>query len=244
MSGWVAGAIVVSAAVGAYSANKASKQAAAGAEAQGRAEMSAAQLQYEASQKALQFQKDVYGDIKPYIQESLKGYQELLKRPEAFKETPGYMFRLQEGLKAVGIPQGGRQLSGAQVRRAIQYGQDYATAEYQNALARIAGLGNLAQGAYSVGSQFASAAGQTIMAGGEALAGGQRGMGRASGAAAEARAAGTIGMGRAIGEGLYGYGMYRGYNANQGPASYYGGGQTSGYGGNVTGDMYAPAYGG
>lgn len=213
MSGWVAGAIVVSAAVGAYSSHQASKKAAAAAEAQGRAEMSAAELEYEASQQALQFQKDVYADIKPYVQESLTGYQELLQRPESIKTTPGYMFRLQEGLKSIGIPEGGRQLSGAQIRKAITFSQEYATSEYQNALARIAGLGSLAQGAYSVGSQYAGAAGQAAMAGGAALAGGQRAYGQSAYNAGMARAAGTLGVGRAIGQAAYGYGMYRGYQA-------------------------------
>lgn len=183
----------------------------------------------------MDWQQQAYADIKPYLMESLSGYQELLETPEAYKKTPGYMLRLSEGLKAIGIPSGGRYLSGAQVKGATRYAEDYATADYQNALARIAGLGNLAQGVGSTSGQFGTSIANIYGQQGAAL-------GQGAQAAAYARASGVLGATRAIGQGLGAYGASQQYN--QPVQSYYGPGY-SGYGGRqVAGDAYAPAYGG
>ena len=178
--GWIAGATVVSA----YASYK-------GAQDIAKAQGQASRTQAEAADKALAFQKQQYEDIKPYIQESLSGYQDLLQNPEAYKQTPGYMFRLQEGLKAIGIPEGGRYLSGTQLKAATRYGQDYATNDYNSALARIAGLGNLAQGVASVGQQYATNAGNILQQQANARAQGTLG-------AAQARASGYQGIGTAL----------------------------------------------
>ena len=192
--GWVAGAVALSA-VASYK----SGQDIAEATEKG------SRTQAEAADKALAFQKEQYADIKPYMQESLKGYQELLTKPESYKETPGYMFRLQEGLKAIGIPEGGRYLSGTQIKAATRYGQDYATGEYNNALARIAGLGDLAQGVGATGQQYASNVGNILM---------QQGQYKAQGiiGGAQARASGVMGAanalttGAGLAAGMYGQG--------------------------------------
>ena len=159
------------------------------------AEKESARLQAQAAERALEFQKEQYADIKPYLMRGMEGYQNLLESPEAYKETPGYMFRLQEGLKAIGIPEGRPDLTGAQIKAATRYGQDYATSEYQNALARYAGLSELAQGVGGVSSRYASNVGNLLMGAAQARARGVTG-------AAQARASGNIGAGRDIMAGL------------------------------------------
>jgi hypothetical protein len=252
--GW---ALAASAGISAVGSWLGGREAAKGAE-------SAANVQAQAAQQALDWQKEVYGDIKPYLMQSLSGYSQLLGLPppqtdpyngivgkirrsvfergqprttpdqtttstlspeEYVKQTPGYLFRLNEGLRAVGIPQGGRQLSGPQIKRAVQFGQDYATNEYQNALARIAGLGSLAQGVYGAGQQYATSAGNIVMGGAQAQAQGITG-------AANARAAGYLGVGNAINQGIGQYTLYNMFQNLNRPtttgvgssAGYYGGG--------------------
>ena len=193
MSYFVAGAIV---------ASESSKSA---AETVAKGQQKASRTQAEAADKALEFQKEQYADIRPYLMRSMEGYQELLDKPEAYKQTPGYMFRLSEGLKAIGIPEGAKYLSGTQIKAATRYGQDYATSEYSNALARIAGLGQVAQGVGGISGQYASNVGNILQ---------QQGQYRAQGltGAAQARASATIGQGRAITQGIsQGLGMYQ-YN--------------------------------
>lgn len=213
MAYYVAGAIVVSA----YASYDSGKKL---AKAQGQA----SRTQAEAADRALEFQKEQYADIKPYIQESLSGYQDLLDKPESYKETPGYMFRLQEGLKAIGIPEGGKYLTGTQLKAATRYGQDYATGEYDNALARIAGLGNLAQGVGQVGERYASNVGNILQQKGEYQAQGIIG-------GAQARASGTLGVANAI---TTGAGIYAGMKNKTGTGNttnnYYGSGAGAGGG--------------
>lgn len=200
MSYFVAGAIVVSAVVNYETSTSAADTIAKGQE-------KASRTQAEAADKALAFQKEQYADIQPYLMRSMEGYQELLDKPEAYKETPGYQFRLSEGLKAIGIPEGAKYLSGTQIKAATRYGQDYASNEYSNALARIAGLGNVAQGVGAISGQYASNVGNILQ---------QQGQYRAQGitGAAQARASATIGQGRAItgaigqGVGAYQYNQY------------------------------------
>jgi hypothetical protein len=218
---WSVAAAVIAAGGAIYASNKAAKGA-----------KEAAQIQAQGYQKGVDWQQQAYGKIEPYLLKSLADYQNLLENPEAYKKSPGYMFRLQEGLKAIGIPTGGRYLSGSQLKGATQYAENYATADYQNALARIAGLGEVAQGAGATslgfGTQIANLYGQQ---GGAQAQGVQN--------AAYARASGVLGATRAIGAGLGAYGASQQYPQG---SSYYGQGMTSGYGQNATGDMYAPAY--
>jgi len=177
------------------------------------AQEQAAQLQYQASQEALDWQKKIYGNIEPYLTKSLTGYQALLQNPEEYKKTPGYMFRLEEGLKAAGIPAGGKFLSGNQIRAATVFGQNYATNEYQNALARIAGLGELAQGVYGVGQGAATNIGNILTQGAQSQAAGVTG-------AANARASSILGVTNAAGQALQNYQLYNMYNQMNRPPAY------------------------
>lgn len=116
-----------------------------------------------------------------------------------FTATPGYDFRLQEGVNALRAGQAGQSgmVSGRTMRDLTKYGQDYASSEYGNYLARLAGLTDMGTGAAAnmanAGANYASQASN-------ALAG-----------AGNAAAAGAIGVGNAInsgiqnGLGIYGY---------------------------------------
>jgi hypothetical protein len=93
-----------------------------------------------------------------------------------FQQDPGYQFRLSEGLKALdrqAAARGGL-ISGAALKAAGRYGQDYASGEYGNAfnryqinrsnqlnpLAALAGMGQTATGAMS---NAAGVQGQNMM---------------------------------------------------------------------------------
>jgi len=145
----------------------------------------------------IDWEKQIYQDYKPFLMKGLEGYQNLLDNPDAYKKTPGYQFRLQEGLKSVGIADGEvnqRNLTGSQLKGITQYTQEYATADYDRALQRYAGMAGIAQGAAGVGAQF----GQGVMQGTGIQAGYIQGAGNA-------RAAGYMGMARAIGKGVENY---------------------------------------
>jgi hypothetical protein len=107
-----------------------------------------------------------------------------------FTETPGYQFRLNEGLEAVeaGTAQRHGLASGATMKAMNKFGQDYATGEYTNYLNRLAGLSAQGQSA-SAGSAAASQ--NFANAGSNALAN-----------AGDARASGYIGANNAIQGGL------------------------------------------
>ena len=224
--------VVAGAAVAAGGAYYASKEAAKG-------QRDAARIQAEQEQKALEAQQAAYEPYKPYLMESLQRYQGLLEKPESIKQQPGYLFRLQQGLEAAGIPANGRFLSGAQIRAATQYGQQYASAEYQSALNQAAGLGSLATQTYQPAAQYAGAVSNVY--GNLGRIQGQGALG-----ASQARAAGILGVTGAISSGLSAYGGYGGGQQSGQTADqyYYAKGQTSGYGGNVSGDAYGPAYSG
>lgn len=79
----------------------------------------------------------------------------------SFKADPGYNFRFQEGMRALerGAAAAGGLLSGGYGRRAIRYGQDYASGEYQNVynrIANIAGLGQVANQANANAALYTS----------------------------------------------------------------------------------------
>jgi hypothetical protein len=79
----------------------------------------------------------------------------LEKGPGDFRETPGYKFRLEEGVNALdkSAAAKGRLMSGAHEKSLIKFGQDYATSEYDKNLQRyyeslnpyfsLAGLGQV-----------------------------------------------------------------------------------------------------
>jgi hypothetical protein len=242
--GWVAaGAVLGSAVIGANAAgNAADTQAAAAGDAaaaqlQGTRESIAAQERAFNRQVALQ---------EPFREAGMKGQNELMRllglsgdvnakdygtlskqfTGQDMYKDPGYAFRLNEGIKALdrsAAARGGL-LSGNQLRGVTQFGQDYATNEYQNAFnryqaeraARLNPLQSLAGQAQSTANTLTNAAGNlgsseaaALMAGGNAAAAGLIGAGNA-------RASGYMGTANAI-TGAIGQGVnyYTGQQALQ-----------------------------
>ena len=100
-----------------------------------------------------------------------------------FMTDPGYQFRQDEGMRALSrnqAPMSGA-ASGGFARRAIRYGQDYASQEYQNVYNRIAAIAGM-------GGQAAGQSGQNALYGGQGQAG-------------AANMSGYYGAGAAIGQG-------------------------------------------
>lgn len=116
-----------------------------------------------------------------------------------YTKTPGYDFRLNEGIRALdnSAASRGNLLSGATQKAALQYGQNYATNEYGNYMNRLAGLTD---------GGMAAATGQNA-AGQNAAAG----ISNAYANIGNAQAAGAVGVGNALSgtlnniSGIWGY---------------------------------------
>ena len=83
--------------------------------------------------------------LAPYSQAGQRAvgrYENLLQNPQEIYNTPGYQFRLNEGLTNLQRQKaaGGMLRSGATLADITRYAQDYATSEYDKALAREAPL--------------------------------------------------------------------------------------------------------
>lgn len=126
-----------------------------------------------------------------------------------FQKTPGYDFRLNEGLDAIqaGAAARGGLYSGAAMKALQQHGQDYATSEYTPYLNRLAGMTDMGS----------AAAGNMANAGANMGAG----VGSALASKGNAQAAGSIGFGNAINGGIQNMLGYMNYqqNLNTAPAS-------------------------
>lgn len=210
------GAAILGAAVISYvGSEKASKRAAQGAQ------------DATSSQERMYWQtREDYAPWREAGAKALEGYMSALEDPSKYKKSPGYMFRLEEGLKAIGIPDGKTSnLSGPQLKAAVRYAEDYGTSDYDRYLQRYASAAGLGFG----GTQGTATATQNFSTG---IANTQQN-------AANARASGYVGGANAINQGAQNYMQYNMWQNNQQAQSYYGAG-TSG----VAGDAYAPAYGG
>ncbi|MDT1061196.1 hypothetical protein RM190_04945 [Paracoccus sp. CPCC 101403] len=95
-----------------------------------------------------------------------------------FQETPGYQFQFDQGTDAVNALAGARGglRSGRTMQELNTFGQGIANQEYGNYLNRLSGLTNMGTGAAanqaSAGQNYASNAGNALMAGGQAQANG------------------------------------------------------------------------
>lgn len=124
---------------------------------------------------------------------------------EGFTGTPGYDFRLKEGINAVNAGVGARHglNSGSAMKALTRYGQNYASSEYGNHMNRLSGLANMGQNSAAMTGQAAQ---NNAMMGSNALAN----MGNA-------QAASAIGVGNAItgginnGLGAWAYGKQNGW---------------------------------
>ena len=237
MAGWTAAAIVGSAIIGSSASSSAAGTQAAASEAGAQAQLQGTRESIAAQERAFNRQVALQ---EPFREAGMKGQNELMRllglsgdvnakdygmlskqfTGQDMYKDPGYAFRLNEGIKALdrsAAARGGL-LSGNQLRGVTQFGQDYATNEYQNAFnryqaeraARLNPLQSLAGQAQSTANTLTNAAGSlgsgeaaALMAGGNAAAAGLIGAGNA-------RASGYMGTANAItgaiGQGVNYYG--------------------------------------
>ena len=204
MSGWVAGAVVVSSVVGSRAAGKA-------ASAQAGAADRAADLQQEQFERQVELQA-------PWREAGERALGKLEAASEytpfgmsQFQQDPGYGFRLAEGQRALdrqAAARGGL-ISGGALKAAQRYGQEMGSQEYTNAFnryqterqARLGPLQSLAGVGQSAVNQLGQAGQQYATGAGEALTSG-----------AAARASGYVGGANALTQGL---GTYLNYSQNQ-----------------------------
>jgi hypothetical protein len=205
MSGWVAGATVVTGLVGANASSKAAKTQAASADR-------AAELQREMFERNIELNA-------PFREAGITALNKLTPLAteytpfgmDQFKADPGYAFRMSEGMKGLersAAARGGL-LSGSMLKGIQRFGQDLGSQEYMNAFnryqternARLNPLQSLA-GVGQTTSQQLGAAG-TQMAGnvGNLMTGG-----------AAARASGYVGQANALTGAL---GNYLNYSQGQ-----------------------------
>lgn len=223
MTFWVAGAVVVSSAIGANAAGDAASTQAASTDR-------AADLQYKQWRESVDLQKPWLTAGETALNRLSTGLAPGGEFATPFSKTnwqtdPGYQFRLGEGLKALdrqAAARGGL-ISGAALKAATRYGQDYGSGEYQNAFNRyyqerqnmlsplqsLAGVGQTsAQQIGTSGERMASNVGDMMTSG------------------AAARASGYVGTANALTGGLNTYLNYQQgqnmLNALRGPTPSYG----------------------
>lgn len=205
MTFWVAGAVVVSSAIGSSAAKGAAKTQAAAADR-------AAELQNEQFQQTRQ-------DQMPWMRAGEQALNKLIPLTDyqkfgmsQFQQDPGYAFRLSEGQKALdrsAAARGGL-ISGAALKAAGRYGQDMASQEYQNAFNRY----QIERNAQLAPLQSLAGVGQTTAAQlGQTGAANAANVGNLITGAGAAQAAGQIGQANAITGGLGTYLNYSQGNA-------------------------------
>ncbi|MEO9347978.1 DNA transfer protein p32 [Acinetobacter radioresistens] len=176
-----------------------------GSSQQAKAANNAADLQYKASKEASQTQKDMYDqtrqDLSPYTQAGADALKQLMGgmgQDGQFMQSytgqdlyndPSYQFRIQQGQNAIqsGAAAQGGLLSGATQKALMNYGQEAASQEFQNAynrfnadqtnqynrLANLVGVGqNAAAQTGNAGMQTAQAIANNTMSGANAQAAG------------------------------------------------------------------------
>ena len=215
----VATAVVGSALIGAYSADKASRTQSEAAERSAGVVSDASR--YAADLQQRQYEENVTRQ-KPFYDVGVNALPELVQAskytqfgPEQFQADPGYAFRLSEGQKALersAAARGGL-ISGGALKAATRYGQEMGSQEYTNAFNRyqaerqarlgplqsLTGMGqSTANTIGAAGAQNASAIGNYGMQGANAAAEGYMG-------AANARASGYMGTSNALTSGLTNY---------------------------------------
>lgn len=165
MTFWVAGAVVVSSAIGAGAAGDAADASAEGTAAT----VGENRRQFDIVRSDTELQRKLGNNALQTL------YDRTMAGPsqQQIQMDPGYQFGLSEGQRAMDrqfAASGGR-ISGAAMRRGARYATDYATTGYNSAyqrrqddlnrLSALAGMGQVATGASAAaGSQAAGAIGQ------------------------------------------------------------------------------------
>ena len=150
MTFWVAGSVVASAALGAYSSNRAAKSQAAAAQ-------QAQDVQERMFNKQVELQE-------PWRQAGINALAKLQSGDIGMYQDPSYKFRLGEGLKALdrqAAARGGL-ISGGALKAAQRYGQDVASQEYGNIWNRLAGVAGVGQTATNRLGEQAGAYGSNV----------------------------------------------------------------------------------
>lgn len=127
-------------------------QAVYGANRQRRAMDKASEARVGGFDEAIGGYGGVRDEYRPYMQAGTQGVtslQKLAADPSSIKETPGYEFRLSEGLRSLSQAAAsiGKYFSGQTMKRLEEYGQDYATKELDDSWKRNISLANLGLGA-------------------------------------------------------------------------------------------------
>lgn len=204
MSGWVAGAVVVSGYLGSEAAGDA-------ADVQAGAANRTTDLQYKQYQENVVRQKPFYDVGVNALPELVAASRYTPFTMDKFQADPGYAFRLSEGQKALdrqAAARGGL-ISGAALKAATRYGQDMSSQEFTNAFNRYqienqAKLNPL-QSLTGMGQTTAN----TLGTSGQQMA---SNVGEAQQSAAAARASGYVGQANALTGSL---GTYLNYNQGQ-----------------------------
>lgn len=145
----------------------------------------AADAQVAAARDANQLQKYMYdttrADYAPWRQAGVEGLnklQGLMRDPSSVTQDPGYQFGMQQGTQAMdrsAAAQGGL-YSGAQMKAAQRFGNDYATTKFNDVYNRYAGMsgtGMQATGSMAnAGQNYANQAGNNILGAGNSRASG------------------------------------------------------------------------
>lgn len=159
----------------------------------GAASRSAASQQSDAAQRAQEAQAAQYqqsrADLQPWVQSGSTANNKLSalmglngEDPTAqLQSTPGYQFRLNEGLQGVNNSAAARGglLSGGTMKALTKYGQDFASNEYQNQFNRLNTMSNAGQnsaaGQASQSQAFGNSSAQNYTNQGNATASGTLG---------------------------------------------------------------------
>lgn len=181
----VAAAVIGSAVVGAYSANKAAKT-------QAKATREGMNAEERMADRNLEFQREMAdqqrSDFAPWRDAGQKALDSIWSGVESgafevgkinLEEDPGYRIRMQEGVEAIDASAAarGRLLSGAQNKALTQFGQEQGSKEYANAYARELQkkqqkfniLSGLSQGGQSSAAGQAQASSRLAQSGGNIM---------------------------------------------------------------------------
>ena len=158
---------LVQAGYGAWAQNQATKAAGSGTAA----DLALRERMWQASQAENQPLLDLRNSTLPKI-------NALITNPSSITQDPGYQFQLKQGQNSLNnrAAASGNYYSGAQMKAANQYGQDYAGTKLDQSLNRLMGVANGTQigstNNQNANQQFAVGGGNALQQGGNIRAGG------------------------------------------------------------------------
>ena len=179
----ILGAAVIGAGAGLYASSISSSAQSDAAQAAAETTQNATDASVAESQRQYDLSR---ADLAPWVTAGTNALADLTAAmaagPGDYEESEGYQYRLDEGNKAIerSAAAKGSSLSGATLKALTEYGQDYATNDYDNFLSRyynsltplqsLAGVGQTsASQTASLGSSTASSIADTTMTGASAV---------------------------------------------------------------------------